>query len=53
MASVMIEEGALEVHNRSEHLKGALGLGRGRQDSRKENSVCKDLEAKGAQHWKK
>lgn len=39
MASVRTEEGAMEVHNRrSDHLKNALGLGSGRQDSRKRES---------------
>lgn len=40
MASVSIEEGAMEVHNRSDHLKDALGLGSGRQDSRKRELIA-------------
>lgn len=35
VASVRMEEGAMEVHTRSDHLKDALGFGSGRQDSRK------------------
>lgn len=36
VASVRIEEGAMDVHKRrSDHLNDALGLGSGRQDSRK------------------
>lgn len=54
MASVRMEDGAMEVHTRrSDYLKDALALGSGRQDSRKRELHKQDLEAKGKRTLKK